>query len=352
MFRGLFHTFSKEIAIDLGTSKTLMLMKDKGVVIHEASVVAINKKTGQIMEVGREAVKMLGKTPPHIQIVQPLVDGVISDFEVTERMIKYFFDKIAKDNTLFTPRPRAIIGIPLDVTEVEKKAVEDAVIFAGAREVHLVENVIAAAIGARLPIQDASGNMLVNLGAGVTEIAVISLSGVVSWKSLRIAGNELDQDIIQNTRNEFNLLIGDKIAEAIKLEYSMMKNKKNGEQHDIKIRGRDLLTGLPKEIPVSSEQISKFFERSIKTIVEGIKTTLEVTPPELIADIYQRGLVLVGGGSLLRGLDEIIAKNIKIPVRIIDDPITCAVRGMGIILDDEKLLHEVVMPTMREDGRK
>lgn len=352
MFKGLLKKFSKDIAIDLGTSKTLMLIKDKGVVIHEASVVAVNKKTGQIMEVGREAVKMLGKTPPHIQIIQPLVDGVISDFEVTEKMIKYFFDTIAKDNTLFTPRPHAIIGIPLDVTEVEKKAVEDAVLFAGAREVHLVENVIAAAIGARMPIQDAIGNMIINLGAGVTEVAVISLSGVVSWRSLRVAGNELDQDIILNTRNEFNLLIGEKNAEEIKLEYSKMKNKKNEERFDLKIRGRDLISGLPKEIPVSCEQISRFLERSIKTIVEGVKTTLEVTPPELIADIYQRGLVLVGGGSLLRGLDEIIAQNIKIPVRIIDDPITCAVRGMGLILDDEKLLQEVIVPTMRDEEKK
>lgn len=352
MFKGLLKKFSKDIAIDLGTSKTLMLIKDKGVVIHEASVVAVNKKTGQIMEVGREAVKMLGKTPPHIQIIQPLVDGVISDFEVTEKMIKYFFDTIAKDNTLFTPRPHAIIGIPLDITEVEKKAVEDAVLFAGAREVHLVENVIAAAIGARMPIQDAVGNMIINLGAGVTEVAVISLSGVVSWRSLRVAGNELDQDIILNTRNEFNLLIGEKNAEEIKLEYSKMKNKKNEERFDLKIRGRDLISGLPKEIPVSCEQISRFLERSIKTIVEGVKTTLEVTPPELIADIYQRGLILVGGGSLLRGLDEIIAQNIKIPVRIIDDPITCAVRGMGLILDDEKLLQEVIVPTMRDEEKK
>ncbi|KKQ53955.1 MAG: Cell shape determining protein, MreB/Mrl family [Parcubacteria group bacterium GW2011_GWA2_38_13] len=351
MFKNLFNRFSKDIAIDLGTSKTLMLIKDKGVVIHEASVVAVNKKTGQIIEVGREAVKMLGKTPPHILIIQPLVDGVISDFEVTEKMIKYFFDKIARDNTFFSPRPRAIIGIPLDVTEVEKKAVEDAVLFAGAREVRLVENVIAAAIGARLPIQDATGNMIVNLGAGVTEIAVISLSGVVSKRTLRIAGNELDQDIVLNTRNEHNLLIGEKIAEDIKLEYSKMIHSKEKAEYDLKIRGRDLLTGLPKEVPISCEQITKFLERSVRSIVDGVKTTLEITPPELIADIYQRGLVLVGGGSLLRGLDTIIAQNIKIPVRIIDDPITCAVRGMGIILEDEKLLHEVIVPTMRDEER-
>src|SRR3989344_2148992 len=196
MFKKLFKRISRDIAIDLGTSNTRVYIREKGVVINEASIVALNNKTGQILEVGREALKMLGKTPPHIQIIQPLVDGVISDFEITEKMIKFYFDKIAKDNTLFSPRPRAIIGIPLDVTEVEKKAVEDAVLSAGAREVYLVENVIAAAIGARLPIQDATGNMIVNLGAGLTEIAVISLSGVVSKRTLRIAGNELDQDIV------------------------------------------------------------------------------------------------------------------------------------------------------------
>jgi len=354
MFKKLFKRISRDIAIDLGTSNTRVYIREKGVVINEASIVALNNKTGQILEVGREALKMLGKTPPHIQIIQPLVDGVISDFEITEKMLKYFFEKITKENFLYSPRPRVVIGIPLDVTEVEKKAVEDAVLSAGAREVYLVENVVAAAVGARMPIQDASGNMIVSLGGGVTEIAVISLSGVVAWKSLRVAGNELDQDIISNMRNEFNLLVGEKVSEKIKIEYSNLKESlpdKKIPSH-LKIRGRDLVSGLPSEVPITPDEIAVFLNRSISTIVDGVKSTLEITPPELIADIYQRGLALVGGGALLKGLDEIISKNVKVPVKIIDDPLTCSVRGMGIILEDEKLLREVMIPTTQQDERK
>lgn len=349
MFKKFFKSLSRDIGIDLGTSNTRIYIKEKGVVINEASIVAINNKTGQIIEVGREALKMLGKTPPHIQIIQPLVDGVISDFEVTEKMLKYFFEKITKENFLYSPRPRVIIGIPLDVTEVEKKAVEDAVKSAGAKEVYLVENVISAAVGARMPIQDAYGNMIVNLGGGITEIAVISLSGVVAYKSLRIAGNELDQDIVLNMRNEFNLLVGDKVAEKVKMEYSTIKNLEDKNiAAELKIRGRDLVSGLPREIEITQAHISSFLARSISAIVEGVKSTLEITPPELIADIYQRGLILTGGGAHLRNIDDIISKTIKIPVKIIDDPLTCSVRGMGIILEDDKLLKEVMIPTAQE----
>lgn len=352
MFKKLFKKMSRDIAIDLGTSNTRVYIKDKGVVINEASIVAINNKTGQILEVGREALKMLGKTPPHIQIVQPLVDGVISDFEVTEKMLKHFFDKVTKENFLYSPRPRVVIGIPLDVTEVEKKAVEDAVLSAGAKEVYLVENVIAAAVGARMPIQDASGSMIVSLGGGITEIAVISLSGVVAWKSLRIAGNELDQEIISNMRNEFNILVGEKVAEKIKVEYSNTKINDKKEETELKIRGRDLMSGLPREVPITTADISTFLSRSVATIVDGVKSTLEITPPELIADIYQRGLILVGGGALLRNLDTIISQHVKVPVKIIDDPLTCSVRGMGIILEDEKLLREVMIPTTQQDEKR
>lgn len=348
MFKGLFKKFYKDLGIDLGTSNTLIFIKDKGVAINEASVVAINNKTGQIIEVGREALKMLGKTPPHIQITQPLVDGVVSDFEVTEKMLKYFIDRIQRENFIISPRLRVVIGIPLDITEVEKKAVEDAVLSAGVRDVYLVESVIAAAVGARLPIQDPSGNMIVDLGGGVTEIAVISLSGVVAWKSLGTAGNELDQEIINFMRNEYNILVGSRIAEEVKIKISNLKNLDDAQP--LKVRGRDLITGLPREVPVTTTQIMNALERSIKIIIDGIKSTLEITPPELIADIYQRGIVLSGGGALLRNLSNTIAEIVKIPVRIVDDPLTCAVRGMGILLDDNELLKEVMVPLTQNEG--
>src|SRR3990167_4969584 len=317
MFKNLFKKFAKDVAIDLGTSNTLIYVKDRGIVVKESSIVAINNRNGQILAVGEEAQKMVGKVPPHITISKPLVDGIISDFEVTEKMLKYFIDRLYKESFGLSPRPRVVIGVPLDVTEVEKKAVEDVVLSAGAREVFLVENVIATAIGARMPIQDPSGNMVVDLGGGITEIAVISLSGVVAWKSLRTAGNKLNQDIIQFARSEFNLLIGERVAEEIKIAASRLID--SAEPIELKMRGRDLITGLPKEVIINTDQVRLALQRSIAAIVEGIKSTLEITPPELVADIYQRGIILAGGGALLTGLDQIIAKVTKIPVKVIDD---------------------------------
>lgn len=343
MFKGLFKNFTKDVGVDLGTSNTLIYVKDRGIVVNEASIVSLNNRTDQILAVGEEAQKMIGRTPPHITISQPLIDGIISDFEVTEKMLKYFIDKIYKESFGLAPRPRIIIGVPLDVTEVEKKAVEDVVISAGAREVYLVENVIATAIGARLPIQDPSGNMIVDLGGGVTEIAVISLSGVVAWKSLRVAGNKLNQDIIQYARTEFNLLIGERVAEDIKIRSGQLNNQ--SLQGELRMRGRDLITGLPKEVMITTDQVKQALTRSISAIIEGIKSTLEITPPELVADIYQRGMILAGGGALLFGLDELIAGATKIPVRVIEDPLTCAIRGMGLILEDDNLLKEVTVPS-------
>jgi len=349
MFENLFKKTSRDVAIDLGTSNTLLFMKDRGVIVNEASIVAINKRTGQILEVGGEAVKMLGKTPPHIEISQPLIDGVISDFEVTEKMLKYFLDKIHREKYMLASRPRVIVGIPLDVTEVEKKAVEDAVISAGGKEVYMVENVMAAAVGARLPIQDASGNMIVDFGGGITQIAVISLSGVVAWKTLKVAGNELDQDAVNFLRSEHNLFVGIKNAEKLKIEVSNTKDLK--EDTRFKIRGRDVVSGLPKEILVSGNQILHSLDRPIKIVIDAIKSTLEITPPELISDIYQRGVVLTGGGAKLKNLETIISKVIKIPVKIIDDPQTCSVRGMGILLEDPELLKEIAIPTTKDDER-
>lgn len=343
MLNNFFKKFSKDVGIDLGTSNTLIYVKDKGIVVNEPSVVALNNRNDQILAVGAEAQKMVGKTPPHITISKPLVDGIISDFEVTEKMLKYFIDRIYKESFGLSPRPRVVIGVPLDVTEVEKKAVEDVVLSAGAREVYLVENIVATAIGARMPIQDPSGNMVVDLGGGITEIAVISLSGVVAWKSLRVAGIKMNQDITQFARTEFNLLIGEMVAEQIKIQAG--KHMDNPEGFMLKIRGRDLMSGLPKEVEVSSDQITHALTRSVISIIEGIKSTLEITPPELVADIYQRGLVLAGGGAMLSGIDQMISKATKIPVKIIEDPQTCAVRGMGLILEDDNLLKEVAVPS-------
>jgi len=338
---------SRDVGIDLGTANTLIYVKDRGIVVNESSIVAINNRTDQILAVGEEARKMVGKAPAHITISRPLVDGIISDFEVTEKMLKYFISRLYNENFGLAVRPRVVIGVPLDITEVEKKAVEDVVLLAGAREVFLVENVITTAIGARLPIQDPSGNMVVDLGGGITEVAVISLSGVVAWKSLRIAGGKLDQDIIQFARNEFNLLIGEMVAEQTKIKAA--KLVLDDQAVELKIRGRDLMTGLPREVSITSDQVVRALQRSVSAIIEGIKSTLEITPPELVADIYQRGIILSGGGSLLAGLDQAIAQATKIPVKVIEDPLTCSVRGMGLILEDDNLLKEVAIPSTHDD---
>jgi len=349
MFNRVFKKFSKDVGIDLGTANTLIYVKDRGIVVNESSIVAINNRTDQILAVGEEAQRMVGKTPPHITISKPLVDGIISDFEVTEKMLKYFIDRLYRESFGLSPRPRVVIGVPLDVTEVEKKAVEDVVLSAGAREVYLVENVIATAIGARMPIQDPSGNMVVDLGGGVTEIAVISLSGVVAWKSLRTAGNKFNQDIIQFARNEYNLLIGERLAEDIKIKAGQISE--NDEPIELRLRGRDLMTGLPREVLITSDQVRAAIQRSIAVIIDGIKSTLEITPPELVADIYQRGMILAGGGALLAGLDEIISQVTKIPIKVTEDAVTCAVRGMGLILEDDNLLKEVAIPSSTKEEK-
>ncbi len=347
MLSRLFGTLSRDMGIDLGTANTLVYVKDKGITIDEPSVVAINTRNDQILAVGADAQKMIGKSPAHIIVSRPLVDGVISDFEVTERMLKHFIEKVHREGFSVIPRPRIVIGIPLGVTEVERKAVEDASLSAGAREVFLIEEPVAAAIGARLPIQDASGNMIVDIGGGTTEIAVISLGGVVTWKSLRMAGDKMDQDIIQYSREHFNLLLGERTAESIKKKIGSAIDLE--EPLEAKIRGRDLITGLPKEVSVNSNQIREAITRSLRTIIEGIKSTIENTPPELVSDIYSRGIVLSGGGALLRGLDKIISHETKIPVHITDDPLTAVVRGTGIVLEDLENLKDVLSPSTKED---
>ncbi|MDD4995466.1 MAG: rod shape-determining protein [Patescibacteria group bacterium] len=350
MFEKFLGQFSRDLGIDLGTANTLVYVDKKGIVINEPSVVSINMRNSQILAVGREAKEMLGKTPPHIQTVKPLVKGIISDFEVTEKMLKYFIDKVHQDTFTFVPRPRVIIGVPMEITEVERKAVEDAAISAGAREVYLVEEPMLAALGARLNITDSVGNMIVDIGGGTSEIAVISLSGVVTWKSLAIAGDELNRNIVQYARDTFNLLLGEVVSEQIKIKIGSAKPM--ADNLEIEMRGRDLLTGLPKEIIVNDAQIREALRRSVNLIIDNIKATLEITPPELVADIYERGLVLSGGGALLRGLDELISESADVPVRVADDPLTCVVRGTGMLLDNLPLLREIALPSTNEQMAK
>jgi rod shape-determining protein MreB len=348
MFNKLLGKFSKDLGIDLGTSNTRVFSREKGIVINEPSVVAVNTRTDQILAVGRDAKDMLGKTPPHILTTKPLQKGVISDFEVTEKMLRYFIDKVHAESFTIVPRPRVVMSVPLETTEVERKAIEDAALSAGAREVFLVQNPMLAAIGARLPIAESVGMMVVDIGGGTTEIAVMSLGGVVTWKSLPVAGEEMNKNIIQYARDVFNLLLGERNAEQVKMRIGTAIEQEQPLQ--MEMRGRDLLTGLPKEILVNDGQIREALRRSVLTIIENIKATLEMTPPELVADIYERGIVLTGGGSLLKGLDVLISRQAEIPVRVAEDPLTCVVRGAGILLDDETLLKDIAMPSASQGG--
>ncbi|MFA6522131.1 MAG: rod shape-determining protein [Patescibacteria group bacterium] len=342
MFNRFLGRFSEDIGIDLGTSNTRVFVKGKGLVMNEPSIVAFNARTNQIIAVGGLARDMLGKTPPHIHTSRPLSKGVISDFEIAEKMLKYFIDKIHEESFTIVPRPRIVIGVPLEMTEVERKAVEDAAMTAGARQVFLVENVVAGAIGARLPITESIGNMIVDIGGGNTEIAVISLSGVVTWKSLSMAGDEMTKAITQYARDVYNLLIGDRVADMVKCRIGSAQEL--SEPMELQMRGRDLLTGLPKEVIVTDGQIREALHKSVRSIIEQIKSTLEATPPELVADIYERGITLTGGGSLLRGFDRLISRETDIPVRIAEDPTTCTVRGTGALLENEPLLRDITLP--------
>ncbi len=348
MFKKFFGNFSKDIGIDLGTANILVYVKDQGIVINEPSVVAINTRNEKIVAVGEDAKIMLGKTPAHIIVTRPLVDGVISDFEVTEKMVKHFIDKVHRESFTFMPRPRVVVAIPLDITEVERKAVEDAVMGAGASEVLLIEEPVAAAIGAGLPIQQAAGSMIVDIGGGTTEIAVISLGGVVSWKSLKLAGDKFNEAIVQYARDKFNILLGERTAENIKIQIgSVLPVEKTV---DAIMRGRDLLTGLPKEVRITDANIREAIAKPIKLIVDNIKTTIENTPPELVADLYEKGMVLTGGGALLGGIDTLISQETKMPVAVTDEPLTAVVRGTGKVLDDLENLKEILLPSTKDSG--
>ncbi|MBU1907790.1 rod shape-determining protein [Patescibacteria group bacterium] len=342
MIAALAKFFSKDLGVDLGTANTLIYTKGKGIAINEPSFVAVNTRNGRLLAVGHEAKAMLGKTPPHILVTRPLNRGIIADFEVTEKMLRYFFEKVHRENTAFMPRPRVVIGVPLDVTEVERKAVGDAVLAAGALEVHIIEEPMAAAIGVGLPISEPIGNMIIDIGGGTTEIAVISLNGVVTAKSIPIAGDEMNRNIMQYARDVFNLLLGERVAEEIKIDAGSAMS--SDETSEVAMRGRDLLSGLPREILVNDEQIREALARSVKAIIEHIKSILEITPPELVADIYRRGIILAGGGALLKNLDKAIAEGTGLTVRIADEPLTAVAKGTGILLEDRRLLKDVAFP--------
>jgi rod shape-determining protein MreB len=346
MLDKLFGHFSHDIGIDLGTANTLVYVRGKGIVINEPSVVAVNQKTGQILAIGTEAKKMVGRTPSYIVATQPLVQGVVSDFEVTEEMLRFFIKKVHEKTSALFARPRVVIGIPSGITEVERRAVEDAAKNAGAREVYLVEEPMAAAIGVRLPVQEAVGSMIVDIGGGTTDIAVIPLGGIVVSKNLRVAGDKFNDDIIRFVRDEYKLLLGERTAENVKIAIGSAHELP--EALETTIRGRDLITGLPKEIVVDDSEIRRALRHSIATLVNAVKTAVEETPPELVADMMQRGIILVGGGSMLKGLDRLLEEETKIAVRIAEDPLTAVVRGTGIILEDLDSLKKVLVGIERE----
>lgn len=339
----LFKRFSQDLGIDLGTANTLVYVKGKGIVINEPSVVAINQRTKQILAIGTEAQKMVGRTPTHIVATRPLVDGVISDFEITEAMLRYFIDKVHNQTYSFLRRPRVVIGIPSGVTEVEKRAVQDAAVNAGAREAFLIEEPMAASIGARLPVQDAQGSMIIDIGGGTTEIAVLSLGGVVIARSMRVAGDALNENIVQYARDNFGMLIGSRTAEDVKIKIGSAYPL--AEQLTASLRGRDLVSGLPKEIIITDSHVREALGPAIKNMVNNIKAVIEEVPPEIISDIMHRGIMLAGGGAQLRGLDQLLRDETKMPVMVADDPLTCVVRGAGIVVEDLETLRDVLLPT-------
>jgi len=349
MLGKLFGLFSKDVGIDLGTANTVVYVRGRGIVMNEPSVVAINQKTNQILAVGADAKRMVGRTPGHIVASRPLRHGVVSDFEVTEKMLKYFIDKVHTEVSPILPhRPRVVIGVPLGSTEVERRAVEEATKNAGAREVYLVEEPMSAAIGARMPIQEPGGNFIIDIGGGTTEVAVISLGGIVISRSLRNAGDKLNEDIVNYARDEFKLALGERSAEEIKIAIGSAKDL--GENQEAVMRGRDLITGLPKEIMVRESQIREAMSDSIENLIEAIQDTIERTPPELVADLMTRGLVMSGGGSLLRGLAERIADETGVPVKVVEDPLTAVVRGTGLILEDIDSLSEILVNSEEKEA--
>ncbi len=335
--------FSRDMGIDLGTANTLVFIRGKGILIREPSVVAINRDTEKVLAVGNDAKNMIGRTPGNIVAIRPMRDGVIADFNVTERMLRYFISKAHRRSRLV--RPRIIICVPSGVTEVEKRAVIDAAYQAGARDAFLIEEPMAAAFGAGLPVEDPTGNMIVDIGGGTTEVAVISMGGIVTSQSIRIGGDEMDEDIAQYIKQKYKLMIGERTAEDIKLKIGSAKNFNSDEEEEV--RGRDLVTGLPKTIAISSSEIREALSETVSSIVSTVKITLERTPPELASDIMDHGIILAGGGSLLKGLDNLLAEETGMPVYITEKPLDCVVEGTGQVLEELDRLEPVLIKPRR-----
>jgi len=344
MFDFFFGLVSHDLGIDLGTSNTLVWVKSRGILIREPSVVARHRKTKQIVSIGKEAKRMLGKTPATIEALRPLKDGVIADFDATAAMLTYYIKLIHKNPKSKIlpniPRPKVVVGIPSGVTEVERRAVQEAAIMAGAREAYLIEEPMAAAIGAALPITESRGSFICDIGGGTTEIAVLSLGGIVVSKSIRVAGDEMDEAIINFVRLKYSILIGEQTAENVKIQVGSAYPTEKSDRQGV-LRGRDIETGLPRSIKVNETEIREALSPIIHEIIEAVGETIEETPPELIGDVMEHGIVLAGGGALLRGIDKLIATETKMPVIITEDPQTAVVRGCGKLLDDEILLHKV-----------
>lgn len=344
MFRGvknrILTSFSNDLGIDLGTANTLVYLRGKGVTVNEPSVVALNQKTGQVVAVGSVAKQMLGRTPGHLSAVRPLVEGVVSDFEATEEMLAYFINR-AQGGSKRLLGPRVVIGVPSGITNVETRAVRDASINAGAREVFIVEEPVAAALGVRLPIREAVGTMVVDIGGGNSDIAVLSLGGIVRSKNLRIAGDKFNRDIISYMRSEFKILIGEKTAEEIKIAIgAMIEGESNLEAL---VRGRDLITGLPREMVITDSDIREAISQSMDTLIDAIKEVLETAPPEILGDVMKHGITLTGGGALIKGIDTLLSQWLKVPVFIADDPLTAVVRGTGVILENLDLYKDMLI---------
>ena len=339
MFESLIAPFARDMAIDLGTATTLVHVKGKGIVLNEPSVVAIDKDSSRILAVGMEAKRMLGRTPGNIVAIRPLKDGVIADFDVTEAMLRYFIQKVHPHT--FLVKPRVVVCVPSGVTEVERRAVFEATLSAGARAAYLIEEPMAAAIGAGLPIQEPTGNMVVDIGGGTTEVAVISLGGIVVSTSIRVGGDEFDEAIVQHIKKEYNILIGERTAEEIKMTIGSAFPL--AEEEDVEVRGRDLLSGLPKNVIISSEEIRQAIEEPLSQIISAVKETLEKTPPELASDLMDKGMFLAGGGALLRGLAHRLREETGMPVHVAEDPMTCVVRGSGKALEEMKVLKKVLV---------
>jgi rod shape-determining protein MreB len=335
MISRLFGLFSNDIGIDLGTANTLVYAKDRGIVLREPSVVAIQASTNRVLAVGEEAKRMLGRTPGNIVAIRPLRAGVIADFDITEAMLKYFIRKVHNKRMM---KPRVIIAVPSGITEVEKRAVKESAERAGAREVYLIEEPMAAAIGVGLPVQEPAGNMIVDIGGGTTEVALISLAGIVFSRSVRVGGDEMDEAIIQYMKRAYNLMIGERTAENIKLDIGSAYPME--EEVTMEVKGRDQVNGLPKTLMVTSEEIREALMEPVATIVEAVRITLERCPPELSADLVDRGLVLAGGGALLRGLDTLVAEQTGLPVHVADDPLSAVAEGTGVVLHEINLLRK------------